>query len=334
MQTRPTLLRDLLTALEVPHTPDYTDSQFREMPFKTVFGLSKVLKRYSIDCEAIALGSKEQYAQLPTPFIAQVSGRFIVVTSYDDHKVTYIEGLAQHTVSTKRFLDIATGIVVMAYPNESSCEPSYRLHRNVRLAISSKKWIALATIIFLAAYLIVTRHIYLYPSLLVLTVIDIIGLLASILLVRKEIGFTDKTAEKVCGVLRSGGCDDIMKTAASKFYGIFGWSEVGFAYFSVSLVTMLLFPSCWGYLALINIFCLPYTLWSIWYQHWRAHTWCTLCVTVQCMLWCQFFCYLAGDWYKAAFPLGWPIVALIATYIAVLLGLNAVIPIMTQTKQS
>lgn len=334
MNTRPTLLRDILTALEVRHTPEYTDRQFQEMPFKTVFGLSKVLSRYGIDSEALALADKSQYAQLPTPFIAQISGRFYVVTSYNDNDVSFIDRQKPGSIPTKKFLAGVSGIVIMAYPCETSCEPSYALHRNVELAIRAKKWVAYAAAIFIACYLIVTREIYRYPSLMILIAVDLVGLFASILLVRKELGFNDSAAERVCGVLRSGGCDDIMKTAVSKFYGIFGWSEVGLAYFSVTIIAMLTSPSIWGDLAVINLFCLPYTVWSIWYQRWRAHTWCTLCVTVQLMLWCQFFCYLFGSWYRPAFPVGWSTIALAATYIVTLLGLNALVPVMTQTKKS
>ena len=48
------------------------------------------------------------------------------------------------------------------------------------------------------------------------------------------------------------GCDSVLETKASKFFGIFGWSEVGFSYFSVSLLTLLIFPQWICYLALLQ----------------------------------------------------------------------------------
>ena len=102
-------------------------------------------------------------------------------------------------------------------------------------------------------------------------------------------------AYRVCGILQHGGCDKILSMDASKFFGLFGWSEVGLGYFLVSTAALLLYPSYLPWLAWANLCCLPFTFWSIWYQRFRARHWCTLCVLTQCMLWCQFFCYLSGS---------------------------------------
>lgn len=122
----------------------------------------------------------------------------------------------------------------------------------------------------------------------------------------------------------------MLEQKASTFFGIFGWSEVGFSYFTVSLLTLLVFPQYAGYLALINLCCLPFTLWSIWYQRFRAHAWCTLCVSVQGLLWLQFFCWLGGGFYHGLFPLRIQFFVLGATYVAALLLLNRLSPLATK----
>ncbi|MDE6444626.1 MAG: vitamin K epoxide reductase family protein, partial [Muribaculaceae bacterium] len=168
---------------------------------------------------------------------------------------------------------------------------------------------------------------YMRGSTVGITVIDMAGLYFTYLLVQKSVKIHNPAADRVCGVLQAGGCDSILKTSASKFFGLFGWSEVGFAYFSVSLLTLLLLPGMLPWLALCNLICLPFTAWSIWYQRFRAHKWCTLCVCVQGSLWLLFFCYCFGGWLGMAWPLSPLVLPLGAAYIAVMLALNAVMPL-------
>lgn len=123
-----------------------------------------------------------------------------------------------------------------------------------------------------------------------------------------------------------------LEQKASKFFGLFGWSEVGIAYFSVTTLIMLIFPQQIHYLALINGCCLPFTFWSIWYQKFRIKTWCTLCVTTQCLLWLQFFCYLLGGWWHDIFPLQPSLFAMGAAYLATLLGINRVMTFIGSKK--
>ena len=163
-------------------------------------------------------------------------------------------------------------------------------------------------------------------SLLAVAALDVAGLYVTWLLLQKTLNIHTRAAERVCGIIEQGGCDNVLKTGASKLFGVFSWSEVGFAYFSVSLLALLLYPGCARWLALCNLCCLPFSFWSVWYQKFRAKAWCTLCLTVQALLWLQFFCYLAGGVLKHAFPLGTGFFALGVVYVTVLLALNRVMP--------
>ena len=154
------------------------------------------------------------------------------------------------------------------------------------------------------------------------------------MLVQKSVKIKNAAADRVCGVLEAGGCDSVLEMKASKFFGIFGWSEVGFAYFSVSLLTLLMFPEWIKYLAACNVCCLPFTFWSIWYQKFRAKVWCTLCVSVQASLWLLFFCYLGGGWLKDIFPLRIEFFVLGMTYLTVLLGLNRLLPLIDRSEDA
>nr|WP_301922669.1 thioredoxin domain-containing protein [Ferruginibacter sp.] len=74
----------------------------------------------------------------------------------------------------------------------------------------------------------------------------------------------------------------------AKVFSWLSWSEVGFFYFTGSLLALLFAGSSItntvGILAWISILALPYTLFSIYYQWQVAKQWCVLCLAVQALL--------------------------------------------------
>ena len=198
------------------------------------------------------------------------------------------------------FLKGCSGIVLQAYPDENSAEPEYRSHHLLDIARLGKRWILMLCGFILLIWGFVSSGLYRNVSTFLLTLVDLGGLGVTWLLILKSLKVKSATADNVCGVLQKHGCDHVLEDKASSFFGVFSWSEVGFAYFSVSLAALLVFPQFTGTLALINGCCLPFTVWSIWYQKFKIKTWCTLCVITQTLLWCQFLCYLLGGWWAGA----------------------------------
>lgn len=331
----PTLLGDLLCALEVPHTSDYSDRRFRSMPFMSLFGLKKLLDEYGVDSDAFEVGDRKMPVGIPVPFVAGVGGRYVVVTSFGDDTVEYIDSGEVGSIPRQRFDRIFSGIVMLFSLRPEAREPGYRAHRDICIASKAKTYVMCLAFVALIAYFFIDREVYHFPAAIVVMLLDMCGLYVSVLLVRKQLGIKDKAADRVCAVLKAGGCDSIMSTDASKFFGLFGWSEVGLAYFGVSFATLLIFPSQWAHLALINGCCLPYSFWSIWYQRFRARTWCTLCVTVQLILWLEFFSYLLGGfWQKGVFDNFLSLAALSFAYLGSLLLINAVNSLKTQQSEN
>ena len=93
-------------------------------------------------------------------------------------------------------------------------------------------------------------------------------------------------AERICSVIEKGGCDTVLSTKSFKFFGLFGWSEVGFAYFSVKPESHCLFfrviPHRW--LSSTHVaFPSPSGAYGI--RKSVPKAWCTLCLCVQSLLW-------------------------------------------------
>lgn len=330
-----TLVSDLLTALKVPFTKDYTKQRFETMPFKTLFGVTQLLKEYGVESKGYSFSDKETLPSLPVPFLAQTRGGLVIVTKINPQTgtVNYLTQGVPETMPENEFCKVWTGTVLLVTSNKGAKEPDLAAHRSKVFLNQAKKVALVALAVALVVYLYFTNRLWQYPSIWALTAVDIFGLWITYLLVQKSLSIKNPVADKVCGVLQAGGCDSILKTDASSFFGIFNWSEVGFSYFGISLLAMLIAPSTMHWLGVINLCCLPYTIWSISYQKFVAKHWCTLCVSVQLSLWLQFFCYLFGHWTFPIFPLNIGFFALCATYLVVVLLLNRVLPHFTNQKQ-
>lgn len=309
----------------MPHTSTYSDAQFENMTFKSLFGLSHLLRDYGIPNEALKIADKSEIKKLTPPFLAQTNdGVFAIVNSIDpaDGSVVYDSLGVTSRVDGAEFESDWNGIVLLAYPEPTSCEPGWKSHRFQELVAAATKWVLLFTLLVAVGYFFVTRGLWQHISTILLTVLYLGGIYLSYLLMQKNLGISTKAGDRVCGVLQKGGCDDIMSLKVSKLFGVISWSEVGLGYFSVSLATLLMFPHLWGALALFNLCCLPYTVWSITYQKFIAKRWCTLCVGVQSTLWLLFFCYLGGGMLRQMLPIKFDYWVLLAVYVCSVMALN------------
>lgn len=329
MKTGITIFSDFLKELGVPHTGAVSDNAFHAMSFHSLFGFARLMESYKIPVKGVRFSDKSVLTQIPVPFLAQEGTGFVIVTGFstDSDGGTVVDYIYYHQ-HKQRSLDLFvkrwSGVALLAYPDANSSEPQYARHHLFELAEKAKAWIICACVLFLLTFAFIWSGMWKNLSTIFLTAIDLFGIYITWQLLLKSLKVNVKSADRICGVLQKHGCDTVLEQKASKFFGLFGWSEVGVAYFTISLLTMLIFPEQMHYLALANGCCLPFTVWSISYQKFRLHTWCTLCVITQCLLWLQFFCYLFGGWWHHIFPLSLPLFMIGAAYLGGMLALNRV----------
>lgn len=328
----PDLFNDLLKELDVPHTAGFARQSFDSMTFKSWFGLSKLLREYGVECAGFRLDDVGAMSGLTVPFLASTKDGTIIVTAVGGDSVTYLTQGVRETLPLEKLKGVFTGEVLLLSKLSNAAEPDYCSHRRDLFFGKAKKVCLALGVLFLFIFLFISNGLYKQVSTVLLTLLDIGGLYLTFMLVQKSLKIHNPHADAVCSVLDEGGCDSILETKASTFFGIFGWSEVGFAYFSVSLLCLLIFPQWIGYLALCNLCCLPFSFWSIWYQKFRAKKWCTLCVSVQATLWLLFFCYWGGGFLHEMFPLRIEFFVLGATYITVLLAINRLSPLIQNNE--
>lgn len=334
MEREHTLFTDWLAELGVPYTQAYSVGRFESMPFRSWFGLAKLMEEYGVGCEGYRLDPSRGLEGLQVPFVAQTSGGYVIVKRVDRGVVTYLTQGVEEQMAADDFVAAWCGRVLLAFPSADACEPDYRRHRRLELMERGKVWVWRVLVVALGVYLFATGGLWRFPSAWFVAALDLLGLWLTWMLVRKSLNRSSASADRVCGVLQAGGCDTVLGLGASKFFGLFGWAEVGLSYFSVSLLALLMFPQWLGCVALCNLCCLPFTVWSIWYQKCRAGVWCTLCVCVQCTLWLLFFAYLWGGWYHGVWPPAVQFWVLGVTYVVVMLGINRLMPFFDRKEKA
>lgn len=329
-----TIFSRLLTMLGVRHTAAYSDERFTTMPFRTLFGMSTLLREYGVDSMGIQVQDHAEIAQLDTPFVAPVKNRFVIVTSICNNSVTYSSDGVLERAPLPDFIDAWDGTAFLVDKTDKACEPDYLKHRFAEWMILFRNVGMVAAAVALLVWAFIANGLYTHFWMYPLVIFYICGIALSYLLVQKTLGVKNKAADHVCGILEQGGCDRIAKSDGASFMGIFHWSEVGITFFGVSLIVLLIYPQAAGALCLINICALPYTVWSITYQRFVAHTWCTMCVGVQILLWLTFISLSLGGALHSLFAIGWQLVPLCIAYGLIMLSINRLNSFIINRKQT
>jgi thiol-disulfide isomerase/thioredoxin len=242
---------------------------------------------------------KKQIDQLPVPFIAYMNDRqypWSIVTKTDTTTIEYYSKNFNKTIAESKedFLKNWTGVYLIAEPNTQSGEKDYVLNKRksfIRDLVPASLFILAAGLSFFTLYKTVnnnsgilanTTGIYFQYFIL------LAGVIVTSLLLWYEIDKNNPLLKKVCTGIAKGNCNAILTGKKSKVFNWLSWSEVGFFYFTGGLLLLLFFGnninSAISLLGLLNLFAMPYIVFSVYYQ-WRvAKQWCVLCLGVQALL--------------------------------------------------
>lgn len=303
--TRKTLLSQYLQLLHVKFTPEFADKLFNEHPYKNnLYGLSRMLSAYNIRNIGVRVTDKSKLATFEPPFLVHtLDSTFFLVRKVTSTRITFLLENKTLDYSLEEFNKIWSGIVLFAEPGEHSGEPSYRKNLLIRLYRRSTRFLLVLALLFLL-FLFFTSSGYSYSTgSYILIGIYLAGMVVSSIVLLRQVSLQSKYADKLCSLLnKHSRCDTVLGSKAAKLFGFIGWSEIGLGYFTSNLIIAVFVPRFMPYMALLNICALPYSLWSIWYQKFRAKQWCSICLTTQLIIWLQFltnicsgFMYIPGD---------------------------------------
>ncbi len=229
--------------------------------------------------------------ELPTPFMAYTVNKerpLAIVTNITEsiiekRQTSYNKIELQNKTD---FIKAWEGIYIIAETNEHSGEPNYKYSKRRAVLSSIIPVTAIAVILIVSLIKInkiaiaATSQIGIYFQYLIL----LAGVAVTSLLLWYEIDKSNPILNKVCSGIAKGNCTAILTGKQAKVFSWLSWSEVGFFYFTGSLVTFLALDKSLHLLAWLSLLALPYTIFSIYYQ-WRiAKQWCVLCLVVQALL--------------------------------------------------
>jgi len=282
---------EILNELGIKHTRSFSVKYFNEHPHKNnMYGISKMLSDYHIENEGLRINDKSGvFSELEPPFIAQNTGDLVTVTKNTPEKVEFLWHKKRISVLTDEFIKHWSGVVLLVESDKDSGEPNYQEHRKQDIIFTIKKTILALTVILFLGIVGFSTKVYMSIGFMISLLINLCGLYISYLLVLKQMNVQSSYADKICSLfVTQKSCNNILESDASKFLGIFSWSEIGLGYFFANVLMILFFPFLYPYIALINICSLPYSVWSVCYQKIVSKQWCPLCLLVQVTFWLLF----------------------------------------------
>jgi uncharacterized membrane protein len=230
--------------------------------------------------------------ELPVPFIAYTydnENPLAIIAQVGDKTIqTHQKGYNKIITKTKEdFIKKWNGVYLIAEPSEHSGEVDYAANKQqafFKSLVPAATIGALATFSFLLLNKIAGTAAFSATGMYLQYFILLAGVMVTSLLLWYEIDKSNPLLQKVCTGIVKGNCNAILTGRQAKVFKWLSWSEVGFFYFAGSLLTLLFVPNTIILLAWLNMFALPYTIFSVYYQ-WRvAKQWCVLCLAVQALL--------------------------------------------------
>ena len=241
---------------------------------------------------------REKLLELPTPFISQTTeGGFVVVKNMTNSIVEYYSSiLGDIKEDWSIFNTQCTGVALLAFP-DTPLEDTGLKFKNILQSIG--KYIPqLIVFIFLISLIGIGFNIYsLFSSwaMIGLLLFKSLGLILTIILFLFDYKQASTIVHKVCKATKTD-CNKVLNDKNAKLFGLISWSELGFIYFMGSLLTLLMnqgqIYDSLKLLFLINMPCLLFSFYSIWFQVYKAKEACIICISVIAIFWVEFFLFL------------------------------------------
>ena len=277
--------RILLRTLFVKHSLYGLTQKLEDHPeYPSLLSISDCLTEWQVANAAINT-DKTAFKDINCPFVAHFAGNggsYVLVHAAGDQEIVYSDEKKQKAIlPTKEFLQQWSGTILLAEADEESKEPEYDKNRLKDFFQNAKLPILAITAIFGIILALINTN--LSASYLVLLTIHLFGVGVTSLLLINSIDSNNPLVQNLCSLGNKNGCNAILKSDAAKLTSWLSWSEVGFFYFTGSVTALLINPNSLTLINSLNLFALPYTVYSVSYQY-RHKNWCVLCCMVQALL--------------------------------------------------
>ncbi|QNK61234.1 thioredoxin domain-containing protein [Pedobacter sp. PAMC26386] len=280
----------LLKKLNVRVSSFTLNEKLKNHPYyPSLLSISDCLTEWSVPHISYQIDKDDYYKRtLRFPFVAHLQAlkedRFLIIYDIKDNVVSF----SDHKNSNRKmpeleFLNEWDGIILYAEKSKYSGEPSYS-SAIIQGLFNQARWPFLVAmmLILILAFLNYDRSLAFFC----LLGVKVLGVIFSCFLLIHSINADNPFVQNLCGVVKKSNCNTILNSDAAKLTSWLSWSEVGAFYFTGSLIYLLYNLHNVSLLAIVNVLCLPYTIYSLVYQF-RHKSWCILCCAIQAFLWLE-----------------------------------------------
>nr|MBC7611731.1 thioredoxin domain-containing protein [Pseudopedobacter sp.] len=256
--------------------------------YPSLLSISEVLENEAgIKNFAVKIQS-DQLHEVNLPCMAHLNtkgGEYVLITEVKADKIFYeLEG-KKRQISFADFEKIWTGVVLVSEVQKQ--ELKQKLNYKVLIPYLVPLFsIALIGILFFKSLTITLFSPILFTGQFICLVA---GLSISVMLLIQSLGRSNSFIQQLCGSESKHNCNHILSSQAAHLTSWFSLSDLGFLYFSGSLLILFLSHDSTAAVAILtlNVLALPFTFWSVYYQWKIARTWCRLCLMIQGLFWLQ-----------------------------------------------
>jgi len=305
------VVEELISYHKIPVTKTTIWEEIEKHPNNySLYAIGDVLSSWKVPNGAFQI-QMTQLNDKYLPCIAHLkikTGEFAVIHKLDDKNVFLSnEHWNMHPMPMEDFKNVFSGNILLAQSDEDAGEVGFKEKRRKELLSKFQYPILLTGAVLAVIMGLIYQGTFIenfsWRS-VILAVLKASGLIATVLLLIHSIDANNPLIERLC-TGKKNDCNAVLSSKAAKITDFLNWSEVGFFYFSGSLL-FLLFNNkpvtSISVLAFVNLLCLPYTFYSIYYQWKVVKQWCVFCTVIQGILWLEFFTFLPILIGKMEFP--------------------------------
>ena len=314
-----------LTIVGVPFTKSFISRKMETLPSAhSMLGMSALLTECNIPNSCVKLKDNDAM-ELFQPVITMYNGTFVIAQSSENGKsvtLTDEDGKSQ-TISTQAFIAGWNHTALLCNPSEKSHEPDYEEHlkKNRKKKLLSFAAVAACIVLIITGIISNTNSGILRYALIA---INACGAGVAFLLLQKDLDIPNKLTHKICGLVKENSCEDVTHSAGSELFGLLHLSEIGGAFFLGNILILLFFPQLFSTICVIALCAVPFTLWSLWYQKFKARAWCALCLCTVALLLIQGIAVAIGwnAWHFNFQDFILQGIAIVSLYVALAVGIH------------
>jgi len=292
------VLSNLINAMRLPLTTKDIERELSIHPeHSSLLSISDTLSNFLISHECCKI-SNEDIDNIDAPFIAHLTinrGQFAVVNKVTD---TYVlvnnDFWHNHRLSRADFKQYFSGTILVVNGYNIGDKLTY-LKKRIQEKLSELYLpLLLASVVLIFFAINILRLVTLSKveiDSVAPQLIKSCGLIVSTILLVQSIDANNDFVKKLCGTGERINCSSVLSSSSATLFGIISWSEIGFFYFAGTFLILYISGNGTGtmsILAWLNVLCIPYTFFSVIYQAFVIKQWCTLCLSIQLLLWVEF----------------------------------------------